>query len=413
MSWKGMTKAISRLPHQMMAKKTDVTVDEDFNRLEARFNQIVKNVNELRQQSSSFRDAVASMLENQMEGAITIEEIYNPMMGVQQSEEGVIKRRPNETSSEAIQTVQDYAIAMTYCRDEILQELDKLDLCVVQPSENIHIIIKTIQKTMIKRQHKLIDYDRYRTSFVKLSNMADKTPSEDKQVYKLEGQLETATQDYRYLNDMLKQDLMRFFQLASSFITPIQEHFYNIQCRVIGGMYGRIYEVIDNHRDYFVTLEMELEQGYQWRINQRDIKSEIEQIDVLKKGGTSLNGSLVRPENASLQERALAKKQQDYTMSGQDPITEPILNHHQQEQEQFQKKSPPPPPPKPQTITITKKEYVIVLYDLDAQQEGDLSIRSGDRIEIIEKTNNTMDWWKGKINDKEGMFPGNYVEPSF
>ncbi|KAI7856170.1 hypothetical protein BDC45DRAFT_504492 [Circinella umbellata] len=397
-----MTKAISRLPHQMMAKKADVTVDEDFNRLEARFNQIVKNVNELRQQSSGFRDAVGSMLENQMEGAITIEEIYNPMMGVQQSEEGVIKRRPNETSSEAIQTVQDYAIAMTYCRDEILQELDKLDLCVVQPSENIHIIIKTIQKTIIKRQHKLIDYDRYRTSFVKLSNMADKTPSEDKQVYKLEGQLETATQDYQYLNDMLKQDLMRFFQLASSFITPIQENFYNIQCRVIGGMYGRMYEVIDNHRDYFVTLDMEVEQGYQWRLKQRDIKSEIEQIDVLKKGGTSLNGSLVRPENASLQERAEAKKQQDYNnRSGQDPISEPIFNSQQQA---------PPAPPKPPIIT--KKEYVIVLYDLDAQQEGDLSIRSGDRIEIIEKTNNTMDWWKGKINDREGMFPGNYVEPS-
>ena len=58
-----------------------------------------------------------------MEGAITIEEIYNPMMGVQQSEEGVIKRRPSEASSEAIQTAQDYATAMTYCRDEILQEL--------------------------------------------------------------------------------------------------------------------------------------------------------------------------------------------------------------------------------------------------------------------------------------------------
>ena len=156
----------------------------------------------------------------------------------------------------------------------------------------MHTIIKAIQKTITKRQHKLIDYDRYRNSFVKMSNMADKTPSEDKQVYKLEGQLETATQDYEYLNDMLKQDLMRFFRLASSFMTPVQENFYNIQCRVIGGLYGRIYEVVDNHRDYFVTLEMDLEQGYQWRTTQRDVKSEIEQIDVLKKGGTSLNGNL-------------------------------------------------------------------------------------------------------------------------
>ncbi|KAI9495910.1 hypothetical protein BDB00DRAFT_176932 [Zychaea mexicana] len=54
-----MTKAISRLPHQMMAKKGDVTFDEDFNKLETRFNSVVKSVNELRQQSSGFRDSVA------------------------------------------------------------------------------------------------------------------------------------------------------------------------------------------------------------------------------------------------------------------------------------------------------------------------------------------------------------------
>ncbi|KAI9247696.1 hypothetical protein BDA99DRAFT_253801 [Phascolomyces articulosus] len=358
------------------------------------------------------------MLEHQMEGAVTIEEMYNPMMGVQQSEDGVVKRRPSEVSSEAVQAAQDYATAMTYCRDEILQELDQLDLLVVQPSENMHSIIKAIQKTITKRQHKLIDYDRHRTSLAKLKNIADRSPSEDKQVYKIETQLETATQDYEYLNDMLKQDLMRFFRLSSSFIAPVQENFYNIQCRVIGGMYGRIYEVVDNHRDYLVTLEMDLEQGYQWRASQRDVKSEIEKIDILRKGGTSLDGSLVRPGGATLQERAAAKQfqqqQEQYMPESNDPgVVSPPPNYGQSFQQtqplQQQKRAPPPPPPKPQTL---KKEYVVALYDLDAQQDGDLTIRAGDRIEIIEKTDDTMDWWKGKIGQREGMFPANYVEPS-
>ncbi|KAI8137618.1 hypothetical protein BJV82DRAFT_336179 [Fennellomyces sp. T-0311] len=257
---------------------------------------------------------------------------------------------------------------------------DQLDQCVVQPAENMHSIIKAIQKTITKRQHKLIDYDRYRTSLQKFKNIADRSPSEDKHVYKLESQLETATADYEYLNDMLKQDLMRFLRLASSFIHPVQDSFYNIQCRLIGGMYGRIYEVVDNHRGYFETLDQPVDLGYQWRTHQRDVKSELEQIDMLRKGG-ALNGTLIRPEQATLQERAAAKQ------SAED------------------KPRPPPPPPKPRM-----KQYVVALYDLDAQQEGDLSIRSGDRIEIIEKTNDTNDWWKGRIGDREGMFPANYVE---
>ncbi|KAI9495909.1 hypothetical protein BDB00DRAFT_176877 [Zychaea mexicana] len=268
----------------------------------------------------------------------------------------------------------------------------------------MHSVIKTIQKTITKRQHKLIDYDRYRTSHQKFKNMADRSPSEDKQVYKLEGQLETATQDYEYLNDMLKQDLMRFFRLASSFIGPVQENFYSIQCRVIGGMYGRIYEVVDSHREYFVTLDQPLEDGFQWRMRQRDVKSELEQLDVLKKG-SSLNGNLVRPEQATLQERAAAKQQQQqyqeqqpppYYQQQHAPLADPVAPSSAQ-----QRRAPPPPPPKPRM-----KEVVVALYDLDAQQEGDLSIRSGDRIEIVEKTDNTMDWWKGRIGDREGMFPG-------
>lgn len=148
----------------------------------------------------------------------------------------------------------------------------------------MHMIIKTIQKTITKRQHKLIDYDRYRTSLAKMKNIADRSPSEDKQVYKLESQLEVATQDYEYLNDMLKQDLVRFIRLANSFIHPVQDSFYNIQCSVIGGIYGRIYEVIDNHRGYFPTLEQPLSEGYQWRVAQRNVQAELEHLDLLQKG---------------------------------------------------------------------------------------------------------------------------------
>lgn len=51
---------------------------------------------------------VLALLEHQMHCATTLEEIY-----------AMVEDQPEET----IQATQDYATAMTYCRDEILQQL--------------------------------------------------------------------------------------------------------------------------------------------------------------------------------------------------------------------------------------------------------------------------------------------------
>jgi amphiphysin len=60
------------------------------------------------------------------------------------------------------------------------------------------------------------------------------------------------------------------------------------------------------------------------------------------------------------------------------------------------------PKPKPAA------QYVVALYDFDAQADGDLSFRTGDRIEIVEKTASSEDWWTGKLNGTQGVFPGGF-----
>jgi amphiphysin len=49
---------------------------------------------------------------------------------------------------------------------------------------------------------------------------------------------------------------------------------------------------------------------------------------------------------------------------------------------------------------------VVALYDFAAQADGDLSFSAGDRIEIVEKTASAEDWWTGKLNGVQGVFPG-------
>ncbi|KAK4153220.1 hypothetical protein C8A00DRAFT_43847 [Chaetomidium leptoderma] len=78
------------------------------------------------------------------------------------------------------------------------------------------------------------------------------------------------------------------------------------------------------------------------------------------------------------------------------------------------KAKPPPPPAKPKpsrlSATAPKVETVTALYDYAAQAEGDLSFRAGEVIEVVTRTGEGNEWWRGRVGGKEGQFPGNYVK---
>ncbi|CAO0799410.1 unnamed protein product [Mucor circinelloides] len=76
---------------------------------------------------------------------------------------------------------------------------------------------------------------------------------------------------------------------------------------------------------------------------------------------------------------------------------------------QIVKKKRAPPPPPPSKKVANRKELVEALYELRAPQDGDLSFRVGDLIEVLEKSDKNHDWWKGRLGDQIGMFPANYV----
>ncbi|OXB42579.1 hypothetical protein B1J91_I08965g [Nakaseomyces glabratus] len=52
----------------------------------------------------------------------------------------------------------------------------------------------------------------------------------------------------------------------------------------------------------------------------------------------------------------------------------------------------------------------VALYSFAGEEAGDLSFRKGDVITIIKKSDSQNDWWTGKVNGREGIFPANYVE---
>ncbi|KAK9456686.1 hypothetical protein V1511DRAFT_509370 [Dipodascopsis uninucleata] len=52
----------------------------------------------------------------------------------------------------------------------------------------------------------------------------------------------------------------------------------------------------------------------------------------------------------------------------------------------------------------------VALYSFTGEQDGDLGFKKGDIISIVKKSDSKDDWWTGRKDGKEGIFPANYVE---
>jgi hypothetical protein len=63
----------------------------------------------------------------------------------------------------------------------------------------------------------------------------------------------------------------------------------------------------------------------------------------------------------------------------------------------------PPPPAAPTPV----QETATALYDFEGSQPGDLSLKEGDTIKLIDTS---LSWWKGEVNGVIGSFPNNYAQ---
>ncbi|XP_078280561.1 SH3 and cysteine-rich domain-containing protein 2-like [Rhinoraja longicauda] len=57
---------------------------------------------------------------------------------------------------------------------------------------------------------------------------------------------------------------------------------------------------------------------------------------------------------------------------------------------------------------ILQMHTYVALYKFVPQEHNDLGLQQGDRIVVTDDSNE--DWWKGKIGDRVGLFPANFVQ---
>ncbi|XP_050314217.1 uncharacterized protein B0303.7 [Anthonomus grandis grandis] len=90
------------------------------------------------------------------------------------------------------------------------------------------------------------------------------------------------------------------------------------------------------------------------------------------------------------------------------PKPKPIIN----KSNDLSNGSPPmpnhPPPSPPKEASTIETPYGIALYDFPASHSNDLPLQSGDVVILLSRI--SEDWLYGRVMEKEGMFPENFVD---
>ncbi|ADV20384.1 hypothetical protein I315_01487 [Cryptococcus gattii Ru294] len=426
---KGITKALQRTPHNLtsrigMAKKS---TDPEFNDYERKFAAIEAACQKMHKDSVVFRDSVSSLLSSGSSFSGSLATLFSPMG----AEYNLAGKHPQAETT--VQNITTYQALMEEVRETLVPELELIESRIVGPCKELVEICKKIRKTITKREHKLVDYDRHNNSLNKLREKKEKSLSDEKNLFKVEQDFELASGEYEHYNNLLKSELPHFLGMATRFIDPLFHSFYYMQLNVYYIMMEKLQSFADGKYD---LTRKDIENIY---LEQRgDAAERIEELQITKRivstakmlqqhrsasgsGAPGRANSIAsRTTSHTLDRKAstdsygsysAAEKKtfspQSHAVSAPPPYTAPAAGNGTNST--AGKKAPPPPPLKPKP-SYNNVKYATAIFDYEAQAEGDLSFHAGDRIEIIEQTESAEDWWTGRLNGVTGVFPGNYTQ---
>ncbi|KAF4509499.1 hypothetical protein G6O67_003669 [Ophiocordyceps sinensis] len=406
MSFKGFQRSLTRAPQQIKQRFNigESTKDAVYIDAERRFQELETETKKLHDESKKYFEAINGMLAHQIEFSQAVSEIYKPISG-RLSDPDSIKPEGNP---EGIRACEEYEAIVKELQETLAPELEMIDSRVIRPANELLDVIKVIRKTVVKREHKKLDYDRHRLAFKKLQDKKERTAKDEKALWKAEGEMEQATQEFEHFNHLLKEELPRLFTLESQFIQPLFQSFYYMQLNIFYTLHERMQRCDIGYFD----LTREIEEAFYDK--RGDIQDRAEALAICRYKTTG------RPRPPKYGARpALEGGKQPALLTAGPGASSSKASHYSRQSVDSAEHNPPPPllsrqqayesGPPSRLSGAPAVETVTALFDYSAQAEGDLSFRTGDVIEIVQRTQNENEWWTGRLQGKHGQFPGNYV----
>lgn len=374
---KGLAKALRRTPHMVSSKVgfSAHSTDVEFDHLNAKFEALDKLARQLVRESQTYLDAVRTMLSSEHLFSQEFSLLLHPLG----TEYDLERRHPEVVQT--LNNVKAHLLFVEELRETLRPEMDLIATRVVVPGQELEKLLKNVSKAITKRNHKLIDFDRHSNAYLKLKEKENRSSKDEQHLMRLETEFENATADYEHHNKLLKDELPQFMDMVGRMVTPLFYSLYYMQLNILYLTMERLQRYTSGKFDVAENVLTQREKVYE--ANMANITSRLEQFSIRKP----------LPPSA----RVLQMARSGQPLSKLDPMSARDMPTTASDKSAASKPLAPP------------ADYVVALYDYTAQAQGDLTFRAGDRIEVVERTGSTEDWWTGRLNGVQGVFPGNYV----
>ncbi|PWN88458.1 putative RVS161-protein [Acaromyces ingoldii] len=212
MSWGGFKKSINRAGTTLMQKTGQVerTIDSEFSDEHARYKQFEKETLSLQKEAKAYLDSIRSLASSQARIAETVDGFYND-------------------SSEAAMAANAYKRAVDELDSKTARDLDApYRATVLEPIGKLCSYFPEINKTIEKRNKKLIDYDAARSRHRKL---IDKPSDDATKLPRAEKEYEDAKVIFEAMNQQLLEELPQLVDLRIPYLDPSFEAMVRMQAR--------------------------------------------------------------------------------------------------------------------------------------------------------------------------------------
>jgi amphiphysin len=361
------------------------THDSEYDDLHRRLTEIEAELKKIKLENENYFNSLEQIFERQVGFA-------NAMVETQILDLFASSVNGNQTDNAAHTTNKDqmpnelyeqFIHAVIQIRKILGPEIEFLRTNIMTPINFVLVNIGGIRKITKKRQHKLLDLDRYKAALAKLlAKHHNRSVSDEKAFFITQNNLEIAEQEYNYLNTLLKKELPLFFELTEKIMRSLFISLYYVQLNI----YYKLYEELQSIVVGTVAIR-------DWNQNS----------DVVTAYHTKISTVLAKAKEIHLIKFRLIESQKKLYPGAEItvPTTKPTATQLT--------------PVTTDKDTVSRSggpEYCISLYNYVPQANGILPLAQGDIVEIIQRTQCWNDWWTGRLvtTGETGIFPANYVK---
>jgi len=336
--------------------KGHVTEDVEFDQILHDFNERKKNIDIVTSDVTGFMGCLDALLAQNTELATHMNQLFPSLSNTARLSEAqnTCIRQMNETKSTLL--------------DPLLRD-------------HFHEPIKVFLVQFREMQDRIKERQRRCAAMDKLITQVEKYKKEDSpKLGGVEVKLGFAEESYNDLNAEIKQDIPILLAASSSFFYPVLQNLIYTQS-VFWSSLGQHAANLAQSQQIYGPQNAEY-------------------------------AEVITPKSTSATHKSYAEEHNPWGPGGQppqgqtqnDPWGQPLPPPG------GQRSAPPPPqgqrtappPPGRQSFPLAQG-----MWAFTAENPNELSFNSGDTLEILEQNG---DWWKGRLNGKEGLFPANYVK---